>query len=362
MEIGKLQKLMRAAGLGCWLTVSAECSDKNSEILLGRKVSGLHFLCIPAKGKSFVLVGRMEADAVRAPFSKIIFEKRAEAEKLLRKKIPARAKIALNFSKRASCDYLTLSQFRFLKKALPGRRFISSEKLQELRAIRTSAEVQNHRKAIQITGRALELEKKKGFAGRTEGEIAFSIKKTFLELGADEAFETIVASGKNSADPHHKPGKRKVRANEPLLIDFGAKVGGSCADITRTFWVGKKPTELFKKAYSSVLRAQEKSIELVQAGAKGREINDFSVKLLKKNFPEKAVLHSLGHSLGALVHEAGPGLFSKEKRALLENQIVTVEPGLYFPGKFGVRIEDDILVGKRPLNLSGGIRKEKLSQ
>lgn len=359
MDFKQLREKMRSEKISFWLTVSSEGSDANSEIFLGRKVSGAHFICIPAKGKPFVLIGKMEADVVQKPFGKITFEKRAEAERLLRKKIPARAKIALNFSRQASCDYLTLSQFRFLRRALPGRKCISSEKIQELRSVRTSAEVQNHRKAIRITGRALEIERRKGFAGRTEEEIALSIKKTFLELGAQEAFETIVASGKNSANPHHKPGKRKVRANEPLLIDFGAKVSGSCADVTRTFWTGKKLSKSFVLVYAAVLAAQEAAIARIRPGTTGKEINSVSDKILLSDFPKSALLHSLGHPLGALVHEAGPGLSSREKRALLENQIVTAEPGLYFPGKFGVRIEDDILVGKRPINLSKGIRQER---
>jgi len=360
MDFALVKERLSSAGIDYWLTVSSEGKDPNSEAILGRKVSGPNFILFSKSERTpLVLIGKMEEGGLSGKdFRKKIVEKRDEAKSILSSEIPEGSVVALNFSDNSSCDHLTKSQFDFLKKSLPKRRFVSSENLQELRAIRSKKELKDHRKAIAITGQALESFGGK-FAGLSEREIALSLKKNFLELGGEEAFETIVASGPNSANPHHVPTGRIVKTEEPLLIDFGAKVNQSCADITRTIWVGKNPSKSFVAVYSAVRFAQEESIKKVSAGEKGSEINGYSVELLKKNFPDRAILHSLGHSLGFLVHEVGPGLYSREKRKLLENQIVTVEPGLYFPGKFGVRLEDDILVKtKGNENLSKKIRKE----
>lgn len=360
MDFQLARKRLSELGIDYWLTVSSEGKDPNSEAILGRKVSGPNFILFSKSERTpLVIVGKMEEGGISGnDFRKKIVEKKDETKRILSSEIPEGSVVALNFSDSASCDHLTKSQFDFLRRALPGRKFVSSEGLQELRAVRSKGELRDHRKAIEITGGALESLGGK-FAGLSEREIALSLKKSFLELGGEEAFETIVASGPNSANPHHVPTGRIVGKEEALLIDFGAKVNGSCADITRTVWTGKKPSKSFVAVYSTVLACQEESIEKISAGKKGSEINDYSVNFLKGNFPEKAILHSLGHSLGFLVHEVGPGLYSREKRALLENQIVTVEPGLYFKGKFGVRIEDDILVkGTGWENLSKKIHKE----
>ncbi len=359
MDSSLVKRRLSELKVDYWLTVSSEGKDPNSEAFAGKKISGFHIIGFSRKSRPFFIIGGMEAAQVPGHFEKIPLPPVTEAcGELLAGRIPEGSTVALNFSDNSSCDYLSKSQFDFLRKSLPKRKFVSSESLQELRAVRSKKELKDHRKAIAITGHALESFDGK-FAGLSEREIALTIRKKFLEFGGEEAFETIVASGPNSANPHHVPTGRIVKKEEPFLVDFGAKINQSCADITRTIWVGKNPSKSFVAVHSAVNFAQEESIKKVSAGRNGSEINNCSVELLKKNFPERAILHSLGHSLGFLVHEVGPGLYSREKRRLLENQIVTVEPGLYFKGKFGVRLEDDILVkAKGNENLSKKIRKE----
>ncbi|HDD35632.1 MAG TPA: peptidase M24 family protein, partial [Candidatus Desulfofervidus auxilii] len=181
--------------------------------------------------------------------------------------------------------------------------------------------------------------------GLTEKEIAFFIEeKIRLKYKAELSFSPIVASGENSAIPHAVPTEKKIRENEPIIIDCGVRWEGYCADMTRTFFLGK-PDKQFKSIYEAVFWAQRNALNGIKAGLKTNKADALARDFFKKRGFKEAFKHSLGHGVGILVHER-PTLSPKKVLTLKENMVVTVEPGLYFSGWGGVRLEDMVVVKK----------------
>ena len=179
--------------------------------------------------------------------------------------------------------------------------------------------------------------------GMTEKQIAYEIERYFLDHGAEgTSFETIVASGNNSSKPHAKTTEKKIEAGDPITIDFGCKVNGYCSDMTRTFFAGFVP-DTIKPIYDLVLKNQLQTEQDMKEGA--------SIRILSRNVENDfklngySLVHSLGHGVGLDIHEF-PYINSKNDNNLKENMVVTNEPGIYLPGKFGVRIEDTVLITK----------------
>jgi Xaa-Pro aminopeptidase len=161
------------------------------------------------------------------------------------------------------------------------------------------------------------------------------------KLGARDSFETIICFGPNASRPHHQPSKRKLRKKDTILIDFGAKYKGYCSDITRCFAIGG-PTASYTKAYDVVKQAQAAAIKMIKAGAKIKQVDAAAREAIDKNgLP--VYEHGTGHGFGLEIHES-PFLKPDGKGTLKGGQVITIEPGIYIPGKLGVRVEDDILV------------------
>jgi len=165
----------------------------------------------------------------------------------------------------------------------------------------------------------------------------FQIRK----LGATNSFDTIVAFGPNASRPHHQPGKNKLKQNDTVLIDFGAKYKGYCCDITRCFTVGRL-TAFYKKVYNIVEQAQTAATKMVKAGVEIVRVDAAAREVICKNdLPVYG--HGTGHGLGLEIHEL-PYIKAESKGRLKAGQVITIEPGVYIPGRLGVRIEDDILI------------------
>lgn len=179
--------------------------------------------------------------------------------------------------------------------------------------------------------------------GMTEKEIVAEIVYFFLQNGADgEAFDTIVATGPNSSKPHATPTDRKILPGDPILIDFGAKYKGYCADMTRTIFAGQ-PSEEDAKLYEFLLAVQKRAELKIKDGASGMEIaKGVETELQARGYD---LIHGLGHGVGIEIHEK-PVLSHKVNWDLQENNVVTCEPGIYIPGRIGIRIEDTVLVKK----------------
>ncbi|MFA6305871.1 MAG: aminopeptidase P family protein [Candidatus Gracilibacteria bacterium] len=179
----------------------------------------------------------------------------------------------------------------------------------------------------------------------TEIEIAWKIRELGYQFGAEDlSFDPIVAFGKHTSIPHHKPDKTRLKEGDIVLIDMGMKYKGFCSDMTRMIFT-KQPTKLQKEIYEIVLKAQETAIKKISAGITGRKADAFSRDIIAKKGYAGNYGHSGGHGIGLDIHEQ-PSLSDKYKDKLKENSIITVEPGIYLTGNFGIRIEDMILVTK----------------
>jgi Xaa-Pro aminopeptidase len=216
--------------------------------------------------------------------------------------------------------------------------------VEQLRAVKDEGELETFRRACAITDRMFErLVSEVSFVGRRERDVAWDITRIYHEEGADEpAFEAIVASGPNGALPHARAGDRVIGEGELVVIDTGCKVGGYLSDYTRTLATGELDGEMHE-AYDVVRAAQQTGLDAIKAGESGVDIDAAARAVIEDSAFAGAFGHGLGHGLGLDVHEA-PRLSTESPDTLVPRNVVTVEPGVYLSGRFGIRIEDDVIV------------------
>lgn len=185
--------------------------------------------------------------------------------------------------------------------------------------------------------------------GQAERAVAWAIEKAMREAGAEGvSFDVIVAAGANGAMPHHTPSDYAIRAREPIVVDIGARYQGYCSDLTRTLFVGQ-PDDLFRKVHDIVLGAQLTAMSLIRPGMTGEEADSLARKVIDEAGYGSAFGHALGHGVGLVVHE-NPRLGPGSTLALEAGMVFSLEPGIYVPGKGGVRIEDMVVLEE------GGVR------
>lgn len=220
-----------------------------------------------------------------------------------------------------------------------------SEGLDELRMQKTNEEIRKLVGAQTITDRIFDLLRRGLKKGLSEKEIAWKIETLAHELGADDiSFPPIIGINEHSASPHHKNTDRKLKKGDLVLLDFGVIYNGYCSDMTRVLFT--RPLRgVEQKIYSLVREAQETAERRLRSGFKGYEIDAIAREIITKKGYGKYFGHSLGHGVGLEIHEL-PNLSEKYKKPIKEGSVVTVEPGIYLPGKFGIRLEDMGLVMK----------------
>ncbi|MBQ3058253.1 MAG: aminopeptidase P family protein [Clostridia bacterium] len=242
---------------------------------------------------------------------------------------------------------LSLSEFFALKKNLSEFKISEDTALDDyiylLRSVKSEGELSLMRKAQDLTDEAFEYILDYIRPGKTEKAIALELEFYMRRHGSEGvAFDSIVVSGENSSLPHGTPGDREVRRGDFITMDFGAVVGGYCADMTRTVAVGEI-SDRQKLVYDTVLNAQLEAMKHIKTGAVCREIDAVARDLIDNCGFEGCFGHSLGHSLGIQVHEA-PGFNLRDNTVLVSGMVLSVEPGIYLENEFGVRIEDVVCV------------------
>lgn len=215
--------------------------------------------------------------------------------------------------------------------------------IDNVRKIKTQEQLQRIIKAQRIAERAFEHILGFIHEGVTEKEIALELDYFMLRNGADAlSFETIAISGANTSKPHGVPTDKPVQSGDYVTMDFGAVVDGYHSDMTRTVAVGKISDEQ-RKVYSTVLRAQLAALEILREGLPCRDGDEAARRIITEEGYGEFFRHSTGHGVGVEIHEK-PNLSPRAQDVLQSGNIVTVEPGIYLPGKFGVRIEDMVMI------------------
>jgi len=244
-------------------------------------------------------------------------------------------------------EHVTLKAYEPLVRKLGRKNIIPLyDVLSEMRIVKDDAEIRAIRRAVGIAQKAyrqLLAGQPKALIGRKERDVAAELDYRMRCLGASRpAFETIVAAGAHSSQPHYRPGGKSIRSDHVVLIDWGAEMDGYVSDLTRVICIGRIPRKL-TEAYNVVLRAQAAAIRSIRPGVACKQVDAVARSVISKAGYGEQFFHGTGHGIGRRVHEA-PGLGQDVPGRLRKGMVVTVEPGIYFPGLGGIRIEDDILV------------------
>lgn len=265
-----------------------------------------------------------------------------------------------------------ISEYKMIKQAAAK---VKPLNIQNLRIRKSSEEIKLIKKTCTLSDNALAYILEQIKPGLTEKQIAFKLEFFIKENGGDLSFNPIIAFGANAAIPHHQTGNQKLKTKDLILLDFGVRFKNYCSDMTRTVFLGKATSEQ-KKVYQTVLSGQQKAIEYIQSFYSSSEVERSETKsrsnssrlanarsnnkyllasgvdkasrdfIISQGYP--SIPHSLGHGIGIEVHEL-PTLSPVSKQTLTEGMVFSIEPGIYLPGKFGIRIEDLFVIENQRL-------------
>lgn len=242
----------------------------------------------------------------------------------------------IDFEKSTAKEYFDYQKFGAVVKDC-------SLDIQKFKAVKKSEEIASIKKACAIVQKAYHTAIKTVKKGMTENDLKAEIERLMIEFGAEStSFDTIVAFGANSAVPHHETGDTPLTDNTVILVDVGCKVNGYCSDLTRTAFFGT-PDKKFSERYQAVLKANLLAEEKIVDGISAKDADGFARDYLKEKGLSEFFTHSLGHGVGQEIHEY-PRISPKSDAVLTNGMVFTVEPGVYFDGEFGVRIEDTVIL------------------
>lgn len=324
---------------------SADCalitSDINRRYFTGMKSSAGVILALPQKAYLLIDFRYIEKARATVTDAEVIELKRLfpQIMELLKKHEAASMAI--------ESENMTVKELNTYRHFFSDLSIVSDDSLSNSIASLRMIKDENELECIKMAQRIAEmsLEELMPFikAGRTEREIALELNRLMFKNGAEDlSFETIVLAGKNTSMPHGVPSDKKVEEGEFVLMDFGAVYNGYHSDMTRTVCIGK-PSEEMEKVYNIVLQAQEAGIAAARAGIVGSALDKVSRDIIEKAGYGECFGHSLGHGVGLEIHEK-PNASPNYKLPLGCGAVVTVEPGIYIEGKFGVRIEDFVIL------------------
>jgi Xaa-Pro aminopeptidase len=307
------------------------------------RFTGSSGICILSPDRQcFITDGRYKEQAQKEVTGFDLFF--AENSSLLYPTIKDRRLISSQCRVGFESDYVTVASYNFLKNTFSQAEWIPLEQIVEpYRMIKNETELEYLKKAVWITETVFNEILNHIRVGVSESDIAAQIGYLIRKHGGQkEAFDTIVASGPRSALPHATPTDRKFKNGDAIILDFGAVYNGYHADMTRTVFLGA-PTDKQKHIYKLVENGLLTAQQYIRPGMPASDVDAHVRNYFKENNYENHFLHSLGHGIGLEIHEA-PLIGSTNLKPLIAGQMFTIEPGLYLPGEFGVRIENDILL------------------
>lgn len=242
-------------------------------------------------------------------------------------------------------DHVSVALRASWKKKFPDTKFVPATGVIEFfRRQKDEKELRSMRRAQRITREILRRVPSALRASITEEKLARQLRIWALELGADGmAFDPIVAFGTHTGVPHHVPGSRTLKKGHIVQIDVGASVNGYGSDMSRVFFT-VEPTPLQKKIHDILLTAQSRAIDAARPGVTTHALDRLVREILRKHGLEEAFCHSLGHGVGLEIHEGVTLSMKRPEVKLFKDEVIAIEPGVYFPGKFGMRVEDMVFL------------------
>ena len=347
MKINEFKPILEEKKVDLALFYNADSMKINSNMIYFSGYKGLGALVIPRKKSPFLIAPEMELQRAKKSMVKKVYsmEKKRFFEsiyRILRKNKLKIKNIAIDKNS------FTLNAYRNFKKQFKKIKtkdiYLDCLKLRE---IKTDREINFLKKSCSQSDKIVQNLIKNFKSFKTESQAAAFLDYEAKKLGLELSFSPIVASGANASMPHHEPSNIKFKKGF-CVIDFGVKHKGYCSDMTRTIYVGK-PNEKEKKIYNMLLNIQKNAISQIKNNKKCSELYDF----VSNNFGKykNYFTHGLGHGVGVEIHEL-PNLTLNSKDRIKNNMVFTIEPGIYTPKKFGIRIEDTILFKDKPIVLT----------
>lgn len=347
MRIKEFKAILEKKRADFALFCNSDSAGHNANMIYFSGYKGLGAFVVPKNKPAFLIAPDMEIERAKKSMVKKAYsmEKKKFFEsiyKIIKKNKIKSGNIAIDKNN------FTLNSYKHFKKQFKRikTKDISLD-CQKLREIKTEKEMQFLKKSCGYADKILQKAIKNFKSFKTESEAAAFLEYETKKNGLELSFNPIVASGSNGSMPHHEPANIKIKKGF-CVVDFGVKYKGYCSDITRTIYVGKisgKEQEI----YDMLLSIQKNAINQIKNNKKCSELYDFVNKSLgkyKKNF-----IHGLGHGVGVEIHEL-PNLTLNSKDKLRNNMVFTIEPGIYFPKRFGIRIEDTVLFKDKPIVLT----------
>jgi Xaa-Pro aminopeptidase len=335
---------------------------------VGDPMERLTLLAIPPKGPVWFVVPRLEATKaeatplVRAGAAEVVAFEETEDAAVRLANLLSGARLEAGeaaWEPIGISDRLWAMHVLELQRTMPGRRFDSASKvMRELRQIKDADETRLLGLAAAAADRTVDAIAAGPLVGRTEAEVSREIRARLVDEGHDLGDFAIVGSGPNSASPHHDASERKIKAGEPVVLDIGGSLSGYMSDTTRTIWVagagGTQPDLEFRRVYDLVQVANEQATAAVRPGIAAEQVDATARKVIAGAGYGEFFTHRTGHGIGLEVHE-DPYIVSGNSAPLEPGMAFSVEPGVYLPGRWGVRLENIVVCGEAAgasLNLS----------
>jgi len=316
---------------------------------VGEPMERFTLLIVPREGEVSFLVPRLEAEKaaatplVRGGRARVVaFDETDDAAAVVARALHPRLRGALGVS-----DRLWAMHLLQLESALPDRRFVSAgPALRELRQVKDEDEVGLLRLAAEAADRTIDAVSAGRLVGRTESDVSREIRRRLIDEGHDAADFAIVGSGPNGASPHHDAGERVIEAGQPIVLDIGGTRAGYVSDTTRSVWVagesGAQPDGKFRRVYDAVRGAQAAATAAVRPDVECQAVDAAAREVIAAAGYGKYFTHRVGHGIGLEVHE-DPYMVSGNATPLAPGMAFSVEPGIYLPGRWGVRLENIVV-------------------
>jgi len=339
MKIKELQSALRKRKIAGSLFINTSSSSENPHITYFTGYTGVGVLYVPAAKSPSLFVPRMERERAAKGMVKNIREldKKKLFDCLQNRALRKKAKIGIDPAA------LSLASYQSMRKNLKKASFANiSRELQELRAVKTYKELLIIKKAFWHANRIYEKTLRQFSDFKIETDVAAYMEYESRKLGLELSFPVIIASGKNASMPHHHPQPQKLQRGL-CVIDFGIRYKNYCTDMTRTVGIGTLSTKE-KNEHASLLRIQKSLAADVHENETGHSLYKKAVWLLGEK--SRYFTHGLGHGIGVEIHES-PSLSPNSKDIIKNGMVLTIEPGVYLPGKYGIRIEDSIIVSEK---------------